>query len=244
MPTFILNSVTTWVGGHDFTCDTNSIALSVEVDEQDNTTFCSRGWRSRIGGLRSVSADLEGFWQAGSDAVDPHTFSTLAVAGLPVTISPTGVEGDVAYMFQGGKFSYEMFGDLGEVAPFSLSMLGTEGREGLIRGRVAAARQTVDSTGAIGSPVQLGAGAAGKYLYAVLHTFSAGATISVKVESDNAQAFSDPADVASATIGPVTAVGGTWMTRIDASGIVDDWFRISVTAITGEFSVAAALAIQ
>lgn len=244
MPTFVLDSVTTWVGGHDFTCDTNSIALSVEVDEQDNTTFCSRGWRSRTGGLRSVSADLEGFWQAGSDAVDPHTFSTLAVAGLPVTISPTETEGSVAYMFQGGKFSYEMFGSVGEVTPFSLSMLGTEGREGLIRGRVAVARQTVDSTGAIGQPVQLGAGAAGKYLYLTLHVFSAGTTLSVKVESDDAEAFADPTDVASATIGPVTAVGGTWMTRVAADSITDDWFRISVTAITGEFSVAAALAIQ
>jgi len=154
------------------------------------------------------------------------------------------VAGSVAYMMQATKFSYEILGDVGEVTPFTLEASSSEGATGLVRGQLAKAKGNVSATGATGSAVNLGAGSAGKYLYLALHVFSAGTTISVKVESDSAQAFSSPADVASATISSVTAAGGTWITRVDASALTDTWYRVNVTAVTGTFSVAAALAIQ
>lgn len=243
MSTFVLTSVTSWVAGWDFTCDTNSVTLGVSVDDQENTTFCSNGWRTRAGGLKEIEASLEGYWQAGDTVVDKELFDTLGTRGEAVTISPTGAEGDAAFMFQGGKFSYEMFGDLGDMTPFSVDMMGTEGTPGLIRGQIAADKADVSSTGAIGSPVELGAGADGKYLYAAVHVFSAGTTISLKVESDDAETFTDPTDVTSATVGALTAAGGTWMTRVDVSSITDTWFRLNATAVTGTFSMAAALAI-
>ena len=176
--------------------------------------------------------------------IDADTFATLGARDEAMTVTPTGVATATAYMMQATKFSYEMFGAVGDVAPFSLEAQGSEGAAGLVRGQLAKAKGTVSATGAFGSAVNLGAGAAGKYLYLAFHVFSAGTTISVKVESDNAQAFSTPADVASATIGPITAAGATWMTRVDASSFTDAWYRLNATACTGTFSVAGALAIQ
>jgi hypothetical protein len=243
--TFVLTGVNTWVGGHDFTCDTNEASLGIEVDEQENTTFCSGGWRSRIGGLRSVSADLSGFWQAGSAQVDPDTFTTLGTGGEVVTISPTGVAASAAYLFKGGKFSYEMLGSVGEVAPFSLNIMGTEGSEGLVRGQVAAAKQNVSATGLLGSVLtDLSSNdqvSSSQYLYAVLHVFSVGTTITVQVQSDDSAGFGSP--TTRGTFGPITTTGGTWLTRV-AGPITDTHYRLNVSAITGTFSVAGAIAIQ
>lgn len=244
MSTFVLTDVTTWVAGYDFTTDLNEMSLSVEVDEQENTTFGGGGYRSRLGGLRSVEAELGGYWQSAmTNAVDPQAFNNLGTIDRVVTVSPTGAVGSAAYMAQMGKFSYELGGGVGEVMPFSLNMVGTNG-VGLVRGQIAAAKQSVNATGALGSAVNLGAGSAGKYLYAVLHVFSAGTTISVKVESDTASNFLGAADVTDATISSVTTAGGTWMARVDASSITDTWFRLNVSAVTGTFSVAGAIAVQ
>jgi hypothetical protein len=241
---FVLVDCTAYVAGHDFTTDSNSLTLSMEVDEQDNTTFGGGGWRSRTGGLKSASLSLEGFWQAGAGSIDADTFSTLGTRNEAVTVTPDGNEQETAYFAQMTKFSYEMFGSVGEMTPFSLEAMSSEGAEGLIRGQLAKAKGNVSATGAFGSAVNLGAGAAGKYLYFVFHVFTAGTTISVKVESDNAQAFSTPADVTGATVGPITSAGGTWMTRVNASAITDTWFRLNATAVTGTFNLAGALAIQ
>jgi hypothetical protein len=241
--TFTLTDCTTWIAGHDFTGDSNSLSLSLEADEQDATTFGST-FRSRKAGLRSLSAELECFYSAGSGEIDPVVFSSLGTAGEVATFSPTGAVQTTAYMCQVGKFSTEILGSIGEMAGQSLSMQGTDGQVGAVRGQVCKTKASVSATGATGSAVQLGAGSAGKYLYLALHVFSAGTTISVKVESDDNSGFTSASDVAGATIGPVTAAGGTWMTRVDASAFTDDWYRINVTAITGTFSIAAALAIQ
>lgn len=244
MASLVLTDCTIHVHDTDFTGYSNELSVSVEVDDLDSTVFASGGYRSRKAGLKDVEADLSGFWESGeSGTPDNAGFDDLGGVDRVVTFTPEGLEQGPAYVCQLGKFSYEHGGGVGELDPFSLAMQGTNG-VGLVRGQLAAERQTVDATGALGSPVNLGAGAAGQYLYVAFHVFSAGTTISVKVESDDAEAFTDPSDVASATISSITTAGGRWMTRVDASSITDDWFRINVTAVTGEFDVSAAIAIQ
>jgi hypothetical protein len=71
--------------------------------------------------------------------------------------------------------------------------------------------------------------------------FSAGTTITVQVQSDDNAGMSSPTTVA--TIGPITVVGGTWMTPI-AGPITDTYYRMNVSAITGTFSVAGAIGIR
>lgn len=245
MSTFVLKDCTTWVAGYDMTTDLSEMEISAEVDVQEKTTFGGDGWRTRVGGLNTVSASLSGFWQsAATDAIDPQVFTNLGTGSEAVTVSTDGVADSPAYLFRGGKFSYDLLGAIGEVAPFSLEMQNTD-PYGLIRGKVAKAKGNVSATGALGSGLtDLSSNdqvSATQYLYAVLHVFSAGTTITVIVESDDNAGFTTP--TTRGTIGPITAAGGTWLTRV-AGPITDTHYRLNVSAITGTFSVAGAIAIQ
>lgn len=244
MAVLALVNATTWVHGYDFTTDLNEVGLTFEVEDKDTTTFSATStdvYRSRIGGLKSVEAELAGFWQsAASGAVDPESFPDLGVADRVVTMSGTGAtETSIAYMFQAGKFAYSLFGEIGEVTPFSLSMLGTNNVGG-VRGQIAKAKGNVSATGALGSAVNLGAVGASQFLYATFHVFTAGTTITVLLESDDDPGFGTP--TTRATIGPLTTTGGTWAVRV-AGALAETHYRLNVSAITGTFNVAGAIGI-
>lgn len=240
MATLALTDATCWVAGYDFTTDLNQITLGATVDEQDNTTFGSGGYRSRIGGLKDVSAQVAGFWQsATSPAPDPQAFPDLGVVDRVSTFAPTSTEGSVAYTAQLGKFTYDMFGAVGDVTPFSLNMSGTNAA-GLVRGQVAAAKQTKSATGVLGSVQTLGAVGSTQFLYAALHVFSAGTTMTVQVQSAPTAGFASP--TTRGTFSAATTTGGLWLTRV-AGPITDTFWRLNVSAITGTFSVAGVIAI-
>jgi|SRR5688572_6874164 len=251
MAATVLTDCTIHADGFDFTGHSNSISLSAEVDDQDATTFGGNGWRQKASGLKECEAQADVFWQSdstgSSDAVDEEMFTHLGHSGFPITIGPTRTEGDPVYLFKASSYSYELLGDVGDLSTSTLEVAGSD-TQGLIRGKWAKIKGNVTTTGALGSPVNLGAGGAGKFLYASFHVFSAGTTLSLKVQSDNTVSFTTPTDVTNATIGPLTARGGRYgfvaSTRIDATSITDNWFRFNVTAVTGTFSVAGAIAIQ
>lgn len=231
-----------YVAGHDFTGDTNQLTLTCEPAALDRTTFRSDGWTELTGGLRTSQFAMSGLWQsAASDAVDPAAFGDLAVADRVFTIGPEETEGATAYLLQAGHFNYSLFGTLGELAPFSLTSHGTNG-VGVVRGRLAKAKGSVAATGPLGSVLNLGAVGAAQYLYATLHVLGTpGTTITVLVESDDSSGFASP--TTRATIGPITTAGGTWAARV-AGAITDTHYRLNVSAITGTFTVAAAVAVQ
>jgi len=231
---------TTWIAGYDMTGDLNRVAMQLTADELDSTVFGLGGYRRRIAGLKNVAADFGGFWQAGSGQIDPAVFTDLAVADRVVTLAPDDAETTPAYMWQGGSFAYSPFGQIGAVTPFTLGYRGTNG-VGAVRGQVAKAKANVSSTGATGSVVSLGDVDAAEYLYATLHVFSAGTTITVLVESDDGAGFASP--TTRATIGPITTAGATWMTRV-AGAITDTHWRFNVSAVTGTFSIAGAIGIR
>ncbi|MGI5493882.1 hypothetical protein [Microtetraspora malaysiensis] len=241
MSAFTLTDCTVFIGGYDFTGDSNKVSLKTDVEDKETTVFGSGGWKSRTGGLKDVSFDTEGYWQsaAAGPAVDPEAFSSLGVADRVATVTPTGIAGETAYFFQGGTFGYEMFGQVGDVTPFTLATKAT-GRQGLIRGQLAKAKGLVSAVGAVGSGLQLGAVGAGQFLYAVVHVFSAGSTITLKVESDDNAGFSSPTD--RITLAPITVAGGTWAVRLPGP-ITDTYYRVNATAITGSFQLAAAIGI-
>ena len=240
MASIALTDATCWVAGYDFTTDLNQITLGATVDEQDSTTFGSGGYRSRVGGLKDVTAQLAGFWQSATAAApDPQAFPDLGVADRVSTFAPTSTEGSVAYTAQLGKFAYDMFGAVGDVTPFSLNMSGTNAA-GLVRGQVAKAKGTVSATGVLGSVQQVGAVASGQFAYAALHVFSAGTTMTVQVQSAATVGFASP--TTRGTFSAATAVGGLWLTRV-AGPITDQYWRLNVSAITGTFQVAGVIAI-
>lgn len=241
MASFTLTDVTTWVAGYDFTTDLNQVSLAASVDDLDNTVFGLGGYRRRVGGLRSVEASYSGFWDsATTDAPDPQIFTNLGTADRVVTIGNDDAEGSTAYMFQGGKFSYSAFGSIGEVTPFDLDMMGTNSA-GLIRGSITKAKAVVSATGATGTAWNGGNVGAAQYLYATFHVFGTpGTTITAVVESDDGAGFASA--TTRITFGPITTAGGTWGTRV-AGPLTETHYRLNVTAITGTFTIAAAIGI-
>lgn len=237
---------TSWAGGYDFTTDLQGLKLDLSVDAKDDTRFGYTG-RARAATLEDVATQLKGFWEAGAGKVDTEVWSTRAssTARQPVSHSVSGAEGDVAYFYQGAKFNYSVGTEIGELLPFTLGIQGVRGNGslsvGAVRGRVAKAKGSVAATGAIGTGQQLGAVAAGSYLYAALHVFAVGTTITVIVESDDNSGFTSP--TTRATLGPVTTVSGVWATRV-AGAITDDWFRFKVSAITGAATVAGVIGVK
>lgn len=245
MSSFSLINCSCFVHSYDFTTDVNSMNIKIDVDDQDSTTFQSGGYKKRVGGLRNVESELQGFWQAGDIAVtgvpDTYAFPALGVANRLVTITPSETAGDVAYMYQAGAFTYEAFGDIGNVTPFTLNMSNTHA-DGLIRGRLVNARGDVSATGVLGDVIAM-TPTVGQYLYAGLHIFSAGTTITVQIQSDDNSDFSDP--TTRGTFTALTSAGGYWLTKVDASAWTSEThWRMNVSAITGTFNVAGVIALQ
>jgi hypothetical protein len=231
-----LTDATVWIGGYDWTTDTNDVSLDVTCEELLATTFGSGGTKSRVAGLRDVEASVKGFWQSTPDA---EAYGKLGTSNLPITIADAASEGSVAYFAQVAPVKYASFGSIGELTPFSLDAKGT-GAHGVVRGQVALAKTTVTTTGAKGSAVQLGAVSAAQWLYAVVHCFTAGTTVTVKVQSDDNAGFTTPTD--RITLSAITTVGGTWVTRL-AGPVADTYYRFNVSAVTGSFSLAGAIGI-
>ncbi len=249
MAAFPLLDVATYCGGFDFTTDTNSAMLTMEAEAKDATAMRSGGWTKLVGGLKKTGYELKGFWQsAASQAVDPQSFPDLGGPVRAVTVAPAEAEPaspasvlapERVYMFEGLKTRYMLFGAIGDVAPFELSVQGASGL-GVVQGIMLKKAGTVAGTGQLGSTFDsLGFGVqAGQFLYGTFHVFVPGTTITVQVQSDDNTGFSSATTIA--TIGPITVSSGTWLPPIPGP-ITDRYFRYFVSAITGTHTVAAAL---
>lgn len=231
-----------YVHSHDFTGDSNELQVPMEVASLDKTNFRSGGWTELHPGLKKVEPQVKGNWGAGADSVDALSFADLGVANRVWTVGPAETEGEVAYLLRAGNLSYvPLEGAVGDLARFTLSGHGTDG-VGVARGRLIKKLGSVNATGALGTAQQLGAVGSTQSLYATFHVFGTpGTSITILVESDDNSGFTSA--TTRATIGALTAAGGTWVTPV-AGPITDDWWRLRVSAITGTFTVAGALAIQ
>lgn len=257
MGSLALLNVYSYVDGYDFTGDSNDTSLQVARVALDKTNFRSRKWTELTGGLRSAAFNQAGFWQAGGEeSVDQQGFNELGATNRVHTFGPDEVEGSVAYFWRGGHFQYALLdAPVGQLAPFRLTGQGTD-PVGVVRGRLAAAPvdQTTgdpvvtDTTGQLGTAVELGAIGADEHLYASVHLLAdvgVGDDITITIESDSANTFASP--TVRATIGPLSSRGGTWLTPI-AGVVADTWWRFVVDDITatdtGQFTVAAAFGIR
>lgn len=249
MGSYAANNITTWFSGFDMTGQANSTSLAMSYDALDATVYQpatnTNPSRVRVAGLEDAQLSEVGFWEAGAGLLDPTAFTALGGASQVVSASSDGAESSVAYMLRSRQFNYEIFGQIGELIPFQLTAQSARGT-GLssvaaVRGRVLKTKANVSSTGATGTAFQLGAVSAGQYLYAGLHVFSAGTTITGVVESDSDNTFASA--TTQITFSGVTAAGGYWGTRV-AGAITDTWYRLRITACTGTFSIACTAGIR
>ena len=245
MTATVLYNCQLYVDGFDYTGHSNSVEVSVETDDQDLTVFGTNGWKAKASGLKDCSAKADVFWESAAtdnvDAVDVELFNKLGAVNFPVTMTPSSVETDTAYIFRGASFAHSLLGDVGDLSMTSLELKSSD-TQGLIRGQLAKTKGNISSAAAFGTGCNLGLVSATKFLYATLHVFAAGTTLTVVVESDDNSGFTTP--TTRATIGPITTRTGTYLTRVAGPIATDTWWRFRATTCTGTFSVGGAIAIQ
>jgi hypothetical protein len=236
----ILNAFA-YVDSHDFTGDANDFGLTCEGEMKEKTNFRSGGWREYHLGLKTSALNLSGFYQAGADTVDEYAFAALGTGGKVTTCGVNEVEGEPCGMFQQMQHEYQWLGEVGEMAPFQLQGGCSDG-VGVILGKLVKEQGAVSATGATGTALELGAVAAGKYVYGTFHVLGTpGTTVTAVVESAAASNFAGA--TTRITFGPYTTAGGRWGARV-AGSITDTWWRLRVTAITGTFTIACGVGIQ
>lgn len=210
----------------------NQVEVAAEVEEKDVTRFGSGGWRALTAGRRNGSIRVSGFNDYDNSTAtittpDEQGFSSLG-ANVPVTVSPTGADGDVGYFTNAFESTYQSFGQSGEPAPFTLDARSVSP---MVRGTLLTPWNTARSATGSGTARQAGAVAANQYLYAALHVHAGtGGTLTVKVQSDDNAGMTSPAD--RVTFTATTGRTSQWATPV-AGAITDTYWRASWTVTGG-----------
>ena len=118
MAVVALTDAYAYVGGYDMTSDLDMLEGQFDSESLTSTTFPDT-WKTIVGGLKSASLRASGFWQAGSGQVDPAVFDNFG--GSQVTLFGfSTTEGEPAYLFQARHVNYQLFGEVGSLAPFAV----------------------------------------------------------------------------------------------------------------------------
>lgn len=219
----ILRDCKLYVAQYDFSGKMNALALNYGVDTRDDTAF-GDDTKSNAAALKTVTFQHEGYFEAGSGSVDEVFFANLGLADKIMTISPQdGAEGDVAYFFKSLQGKYAPGAKIGDMLNFQVSGQGNS----LVRGNILCSGTKSVTYESL--PQQLGAVSAAQQLFAALHIIAASGTLPtlvVKVQSDNAEAFTTPTD--RITFASQDGVNSVWADPV-AGAITDDWWRVSYT---------------
>lgn len=228
MGKFVLLNARLFVGTADLTSVNNQLEVNAEIEEKETTAFAPSGgvWKEVLAGVRSTSISGAGQWEAGdAGKVDDESFADLGSI-VPVTIGPGGAaDGALTYLTGALRTQYALGGAVGDVAPWSAQL---SGNWPLVRGVVGHPPGTARTSTGTGTAFQLGAVSATQQLYASLHVLSVSGTtpsITVKVQSDNDQAFPSATDRITFT----AATDRSGQLLRTAGAITDDWFRVSYT---------------
>jgi len=226
MATQVLNHVKCLVGKYDLTGWSNACALNYGADALDVTVFCN-DTRVRKGGLKTVTSQLEGFWEAGATGPDKAHADYMALANVPVILIPSGSAiaasniGQPAYGFLASHSEYIMGGSVGEMLKYTMR---AEANGPLVRGNMLMYGSKTGS--ASGTAYQLGAPSAIQTVFACLQVYSAAVdTLDVILESDNAAGF--PHAATRITFAQANDETYEWKTFV--GGTTDDYWRVSWT---------------
>lgn len=224
-----------WLDGFAIRSAMNAANIEIGSEGQDDTAFGDTT-RSMKPGLKTATAGIEGYYEAGTDLIDDTLFNQLGVSGKPFAASQDGQDGDIAYMMQTRIATYSPAGAVGEILRFTSSI---EAEDEIVRGTIMVA----GSKSASGNGVarQLGAVSATQKLYAALHVVSGTGTLDVTVDSDDNSGFTS--GVTRITFGQKTGRSSEWATPV-AGAITDDWWRIGYTIATGPFDFIVVVGIQ
>ena len=241
MAKFVFNDGKVFSGGYDLSDHITSVNLDITAEELDATTINSGGFRERLGGLKDSTLTMDGFYEAGANKPDALLGASIGNELIVTTVPDAGV-GNTAYFMKSRLFSYQMFGAVGEIAPFSISK--SQSDDEVVQGKIeidGALTATGNSTG-----VQLGAVGSTEKIYVAIHCTAVSGTstptVTFKLQSDDNASFTSPTDVI--TFSDITAIGADYQSA--AGAITDDYFRLNytITGTTPSFSIHATIGIE
>lgn len=209
-----------FLGGYDLTGYTNNVALQYGAEPLDETTL-GNDTRKFKGGVKIVSAGMQGFWDA---TPDPGLQASVGTADTPLSVvAPPGATGTTTYLFRAMNANYDFGGSFGELLSYTAEARATDD---LVRGKVLY-HGTATST-ANGTAFSFPSMAAGDTLCGAIHVVgaSAGDTLDVIVQSDTATGFGSP--VTALTFSQFgSSIGSEWQTATGATA--DTYYRVSYT---------------
>ena len=241
MAKFVFNDGKVFSGGYDLSSHVTSVNLEITAEELDATTINSGGFMEKLGGLKDSSLQIDGFYEAGTDKPDALLGASVGNELIVSTVPDAGV-GNIAYFMKSRLFEYSILGEVGGIAPFSITK--NQSAEEVVRGTIqldSALTASGNSTG-----TQLGAVGATEKCYAAIHCYAVSGTstptITFKLQSDDNSSFTSPTD--RITFTGITAIGADFQSL--AGAVTDQYWRLNYT-ISGtnpSFSIHAAIGIE
>lgn len=219
-----------FVSGADLSGVGNKIEVNEEAEAKNVTNWRSGGARELLAGISAVEAAAEGQWEAGvAGSVDDSMWANRRVLE-PWSFSDSGesdlAPGNLMYLTKMLRTKSQLFGQVGEVAGWSLN---AKGAWPLVRGLSMHASGVPRTALGNGTPAQLGAVAADQHVYCNLHLLDVAGTgtptLTVNVASDDGVGFAS--STARGSFAARTTVGGEAI-RIPGP-ITDDWWRVTWT---------------
>lgn len=214
-----------YVAQYDLSGDHAKVSVDDGVSELNAMVFGNTA-RHVVAGFYEPVFSGEGFVTFGATAVHTSLRNNLAVADVPVTVSPeSGAVGETAIFMKAVQARYNVGGKVNEVLPFTVRAVG-RGRPA-IGGKIFVAAGNKSSSGT-SSVIQLGTPSASQRVYAALHVLSASGTsptLDVIVKSDDGSGFASPTNRITCT----QATGATSEFKELAGPISDDYWRVDYT---------------
>jgi len=235
----VLTNQSVYFHGYDLTGRTNAIALEYGVELQDNTTY-GMAARSRIGGLKMLKSQVEGYIEI--DTTDKALFDKVGIADLPMSFGASGdVAGDTAYTMLVNSGELTSGGKIGELYSYSIS---AESNSPLVRGTMMInSKGTPLTTTGTGTARELGAISATQKMYAALHILDVGTsspTFDLILKSDATNAFAG-SETSRITFTQAVTIGSE-MKTLDGA-VTDTWWKAYYTIGGGSPSFKAILVV-
>lgn len=232
MATQVFTNADVFLGKYRISTDLSSVALNSAIESLDKTAMGATT-RTYKKGLYTVSANMEGYYQAAAGAISPILEETyFNTQSVPFTVIPAGYsENARAYSFPADVATWESFGAVGEMMKFRATAEACGVK--LIAGYCAKYGVEAAAVAEGSTPFQITGGApAGYTIYGALHVISATAadTLDVKIQNDTLVGFGSPTD--NLTFTQVAGVAGyEWTTHAGAAAHAEDWWRAYWTVV-------------
>lgn len=213
-----------FTGQWDWGCD---------VEMKEAPSYANLGYRGIAPGLLSGLIDTSGSADYAAGGISTILNTSHAREQFTEGIIIGGVNavaGDPCLFTRGLLGTWKSpIGKTGDLAGYKMA-LGVDNAP--VDGQLAATLAN-RSASLTGTAVQLGAVVAPRRLWVALYVIAAaGTNLAVTIQSDNASGFPSPATAL--TFATVSATGGQFLSA--PAPITDDWFRVSDTKGSGNFT--------